>query len=292
VKTLSGNEFRVSSRIFVIACGAVENARLLLSSNGVAAVGLGNDHDLVGRYFADHPRVRPGGVITWVDPNARKIEQYTVVDGVRATLALALDADLQQREELTDTLFFAEGPLREDRVARQYSAQAETARFLTRIGGQDGGGALSEWWVRCEQTPNPNSRVTLSDERDALGMRRPVLSWQLLDLDRRTLVRASRIYAEILGGTGLARIQLRPALIKGLHEPSEWIMNDSHHMGTTRMSERSEHGVVDRDCRIHGIDNAYVAGASVFPSAGARNPTLTIVALALRLADHLSTRLS
>jgi choline dehydrogenase-like flavoprotein len=292
VKTLSGNEFRVSSRIFVVACGAVENARLLLSSDGVVSSGLGNDRDLVGRYFADHPRVRPGGVLTWADASARKIEQYTVVDGVRATLSLALDAEVQRREALTDTLFFAEGPLPADDVARAHSSQQETAHFLARIGGHGGEGVLSEWWLRCEQAPNPDSRVTLSDERDALGTRRPVLSWQLLDLDRRTLVRSSRIYAEILGRAGLARVQLQPGLIGGLPEGSEWIANDWHHMGTTRMAERPERGVVDPDCRVHGIDNCYVAGASVFPSTGARNPTLTLVALALRLADHVSTRLS
>lgn len=292
VKTLAGNEFRVSSRAFVVACGAIENARLLLSSNRVAASGIGNDRDLVGRYFADHPRVRPGGVLTWVDAHARKIEQYTVVEGVRATLALTLDADAQRRDELSDTLFFVEGPLPEDRVGRQRSSERATARFLTRIGGQDGGGALSEWWIRCEQAPNPDSRVTLSAERDPLGVRRPVLSWQLLDLDRHTLARASRIYASILGRAGLARVRLQPALLDGLSEGSEWIANDWHHMGTTRMAEGRERGVVDADCRIHGIDNCFVAGASVFPSAGARNPTLTLVALALRLADHLPPRLS
>ena len=64
----------------------------------------------------------------------------------------------------------------------------------------------------------------------------------------------------------------------------------SHHMGTTRMHESPRMGVTDANCRVHGLQNLYVAGSSLFPCAGHQNPTLTIVALALRLADHLNDK--
>ncbi|MDX1541923.1 MAG: GMC family oxidoreductase, partial [Geminicoccaceae bacterium] len=136
-----------------------------------------------------------------------------------------------------------------------------------------------------EQAPDPASRVTLGEERDALGMPRIRLDWRLGELDRRSLEVAGRLLAEEFGRSGIGRVRL-----------PEWLEEDGwpedleagwHHMGTTRMSDDPRSGVVDRDGRVHGLANLYVAGSSVFPTGGFANPTLTIVALALRLAEHL-----
>ena len=90
-----------------------------------------------------------------------------------------------------------------------------------------------------------------------------------------------------IGALGIGRMRI------DLDDPKYWppvVRGGAHHMGTTRMHDDPTRGVVDRNCKVHGIDNLYVTGGSIFPTSGAANPTLTIVALTLRLADHLKSR--
>ncbi|MGA0706257.1 MAG: GMC family oxidoreductase [Steroidobacteraceae bacterium] len=136
----------------------------------------------------------------------------------------------------------------------------------------------------CEQLPLSESRVQLGDARDALGQRRLQLDWKLDDTFVKSLLRTEEILATTLAETGIGTLQ------PGVGEPR--FTDASHHMGTTRMSSHPAHGVVDPDCRVHGIPNLFVAGSSIFPSGGHANPTLTIVALALRLADRLAGELT
>jgi choline dehydrogenase-like flavoprotein len=147
-------------------------------------------------------------------------------------------------------------------------------------------------WSFCEQLPNPDSRVVLVEERDALGMPRIRLDWRLTGQDKRSLRGAHEVLAREFGRTGIGRIQL----LEWLQDPSDtWseeLAGGFHPMGTTRMADDPRQGVVDRQCRVHGMANLYVTGSSVFPTAGTANPTLTIVALALRLAEHLKTELA
>jgi choline dehydrogenase-like flavoprotein len=137
-----------------------------------------------------------------------------------------------------------------------------------------------------EPMPNPDSRIRLGDERDGLGMRRVVADWRLTAEDKRQALALQRLLGTEVGRTGFGRLRLSLA-----EDDTTWpdatIIGDEHHMGTTRMHADPAHGVVDANCRVHGVTNLYVAGSSVFPTAGAANPTLTIVALALRLANHL-----
>jgi choline dehydrogenase-like flavoprotein len=140
-----------------------------------------------------------------------------------------------------------------------------------------------------EQQPNRDSRVTLSDRRDALGLPMTRLDWRLTAADKASLRRNLRALGAEFAAAGIGRLHL--TLPEGDAWPEE-LTGGNHHMGTTRMAADPRQGVVDADCRVHGIDNLYVAGSSVFPTCGAANPTLTIVALALRLADHLRERLS
>jgi choline dehydrogenase-like flavoprotein len=144
--------------------------------------------------------------------------------------------------------------------------------------------------VSLEQAPNAKSRVSLLPEKDALGLNRVRLNWVMTDLERRTAVTIAKTLAAEFGRLGLGRIKLDDEILRqdGLPEV-HW---GWHHMGTTRMADDPVKGVVDRNCLIHGLSNFYVAGSSVFPTSGFMNPTLTIVALSLRLSDHLKSKLT
>jgi choline dehydrogenase-like flavoprotein len=139
--------------------------------------------------------------------------------------------------------------------------------------------------TRIDPAPNPASRVTLSHERDALGMPKTRLDWRLSAIDHASVRRTLELLGAEVGRAGLGRLRI---VLEGddNHWPAD-LAGGYHHMGTTRMSDDPKHGVVDRHARVHGIANLYVAGSSVFTSAGSGTPTLTAVALALRLADHL-----
>jgi choline dehydrogenase-like flavoprotein len=140
-----------------------------------------------------------------------------------------------------------------------------------------------------EQEPRAASRVSLSDRRDPLGYRLARLSWSLSDRDRASVRTLHATLARELRARGIGT--LRSPLLDG--SAGEWpVTGDAaHHMGATRMGSDPKTSVVDRDCRVHGVDNLYIAGSSVFPTAGAANPTLTIVALAAKLGRHVRARL-
>jgi choline dehydrogenase-like flavoprotein len=145
--------------------------------------------------------------------------------------------------------------------------------------------------VRAEQAPDPESRVVLLDETDALGLRRVGLDWRLGALEKHTMNVALHHLGMEIGRLELGRLQVHDWLRDPSPTIDTTIAGGAHHMGTTRMADDPRRGVVDRDCRVHGLDNLYIAGSSVFPTVGFANPTLTIVELALRLADHLEQRL-
>jgi choline dehydrogenase-like flavoprotein len=146
--------------------------------------------------------------------------------------------------------------------------------------------------TRQEQAPNPNSRITLSTEKDAMGMPRVKFDWQLTELDKRSIRTYYKLLGQEMGRTGLGRVQLRDWLLSDDRTWPSFISGGWHHMGTTRMHADPKQGVVDANCRVHGIGNLYVAGAAVYPTAGAANPTLTLVALSLRLSDYLRAKLT
>ena len=142
---------------------------------------------------------------------------------------------------------------------------------------------------RAEQVPNRNSRVTLDDSTDRVGMPRARLHWDLTDQDRAGVERAMHVCAAALDD-GQADMEPMSDLADGGW--MERIAGGAPHTGTTRMHRDPAHGVVDEHCRVHGTSNLFVAGSSVFPTAGWAPPTLTIVALVLRLADHMKARLA
>ncbi len=144
-----------------------------------------------------------------------------------------------------------------------------------------------------EQAPNRANRVTLSQRRDALGYRIAHLYWRWSEIDLLSIRRARQILVSELRASGLADLVQEEDGIFPRGEGALRSPGTSHHLlGTTRMHDLPRHGVVDRACRVHGSSSVYVAGPSVFPTGGYANPTLTVVALAIRLADELRRVLS
>jgi choline dehydrogenase-like flavoprotein len=143
-------------------------------------------------------------------------------------------------------------------------------------------------YMRSEQVPDPDSRVALSEQCDCLGQPLARLDWRLSEMDKRTLRVSALVIGRELARAGFGTVRLPLWLVE---EDGEWphpVWAGSHHMGTTRMSSAERDGVVNTDCRLHQVHNLYVAGSSVFPTGGYANPTWTLVALAFRLADHVT----
>lgn len=326
VCTLAGTQFCVKARRYVLAAGGIENARLLLVSADSPGRAPGNAHDLVGRYFTDHPFINLGALILDGDPRGLDFYFPQPVSppesaqsngagrpAVRATLTLkraTLDAERLQNA----ALFFH--PQYE---AHPAFASAEVKAFLElwdklRHKAVPGGlapylgravraphsiafaaarkllvreGPARRWRVRAmfETQSRHDNRVTLSPERDALNRPRARVEWRLSEHDLKCMRRATQLFDAGFKRAGLGRLEPGfPDTTAGWRNALE---GGKHHIGTTRMHADPKLGVVDPDARVHGTPNLFVAGSSVFPSGGYANPTLTIVALAIRLADHL-----
>ncbi len=325
VRSLGGRRATVRARVFVLAAGGLDNPRLLLASRDRAPNGIGNDADLVGRFFMEHPHARGGRLLLhrpWA--TLRAFQQSLFIDGGRYAATLR-PTDKAQRErgllngsftpkvrlhpgrrenlakKVYDHVHHRVNPTRGGRVlwrvtkggARWLQAHTDPLLPWLRLGLGTAGVYLS---VRAEQAPNPSSRVFLGEARDALGMPKLALDWRFSALDKRTLrLVAASLDAE-LRRTGAGHV-VPEAWLDDASAPWETDplignhpIGGFHHMGTTRMADDRRAGVVDAHCRVHGVENLFVAGSSVFPTSGWANPTLTILALALRLGDHLDTR--
>jgi choline dehydrogenase-like flavoprotein len=319
--TAPGSTFEVRPRIAVLAGGGIENARLLLLSSRGGERGPGNPRGVVGRYFTEHGYVDSASYVPARPEDSLKFytEQAAGQEGHIRTGrgALSVPHSRQRREGLLNCAMFfrpayeSHPAFKDPRVQSVLSAWdmlkgcALADRPWTRLacgaaaplalsqalwsklrrGGQT---RAREWRMRTlfECAPDPNNRIELSGTCDALG--RPVarVHWRMREADVRSVVRSHRILDAALRSAGLGHLQLRG------EEPAEWLAAAEpgrHHMGATRMHADPAQGVVDRNCRVHGIDNLFVAGSSVFPSGGFANPTLTVVALTLRLASALSS---
>ncbi|HEY0502161.1 MAG TPA: GMC family oxidoreductase [Lysobacter sp.] len=344
IGTLDGRRGMVRARHYVLACGGIENARLLLSSNSLVAEGLGNQHDLVGRFFMDHPSGKLGTLFT-EEPHVvtRPYDRNVPKGRPQLHPEICLSEQAQRTHRILSGRvrpFAFEEPVPEGlqalrdlraaiRARRRHENWAIKARVCGRRNGEPdyiakamppaediraltlrvglNAGDIAKAFGRkltrkptvrtervdligyFEQEPNRDSRITLGEEHDALGLRKVSVDWRLTELDRHTY----RTAAKLFGGE-LARA------CNGRFQPESWLDDEaavpqvfgtSHHMGTTRMADDPRDGVVDRHCKVHGIDNLHIAGSSVFPTGSWAFPTFTIIALSLRLAEHLRTRL-
>jgi choline dehydrogenase-like flavoprotein len=292
VATRAGRRFEVRAGRFVLACGGIENARLLLLSDARHPGGLGNGSGHVGRHFMDHLMVLPAAQLL-VPQTAAAMAPYSGIvrphdpprdawerrQGHRRSAVLALAPALRRRLGLNNLAWYV-FPL------AQMQHQPDTLMqslggVLTRVDGRAWQGF--DLVASAEARPHPGSRVTLANERDALGCRRVRLDWRLHDADITSIARATEQLALALGRSGRGRVRVER--LQGSDYP--FIVPQSHHAGTTRMSAAAADGVVNADCRLHEAINVHVCGSSVFPAIGFANPTLTIIALALRLAGHL-----
>lgn len=329
VATLTGRKISVAAKRFVLATGGIENPRLLLASAKVQPEGLGNRNDLVGRFFMEHPRVLSATVgldgawsrNKFYDIKYHNLSPDVSAGGIQVAAKFALTPETLREERLLNarvwfsTMFVGEGTPAAGALFRCKQAVLNK--------GEPGWGLRRDLWtivanpldtmsfalarrgkfrsmvkevklqIIAEPDPDPQSRVTLSPTKtDQLGMPRVRVDWRLGDQVKRTFDRTLAIVADHLRQSGIARVTL-DSPIEGREWPDSFEREGTwHHMGTTRMHDSPKKGVVDRNCRVHGISNLYIAGSSVFPTSGANLPTMTLVALALRLAEHIARALN
>jgi choline dehydrogenase-like flavoprotein len=342
VATLDGKQLGIVARTYVLAAGGIENARILLLSNGTVKEGLGNRNDLVGRYFIDHYGLFGGMVFPSDRSLFNRMALYDIrqVNGFAGMGLVVPTRETIRRESLLNTGTYLvpkhstyhhsrkssharrllQAKLLKRPVERKPDRPAGIAEQLRRIvvgtaahfphklyrklvvkrpypntsivwGGwselpdKDREFGAIELQQHLEQAPDPNNRVLLSDERDRLGCRKARVDRRLNEIDLESIRRTNLILREEFARSGIGHFVIDEDFVTP--EFSSVSHGSSHHMGTTRMHDDPRSGVVDPTCRVHGMANLYVAGSSVFPTGGFANPTLTIVALAIRLADHL-----
>jgi choline dehydrogenase-like flavoprotein len=347
VSTIDGVRSQVRAKAAVLAASAIENPRLLLTSNRVHQNGLGNQNDLVGRFLMDHLGARVGsfkqkdfdaitsrfgfyglkyrgrshmymhGLVPSKEFHEREklmhCAAYMMEERAPDDPWEALKRLLRAKSErpISDLLAVAKSPglvakglgmrlFSTNVIPRRIKDLATNVMIL-----QNPNFVVREFQSRglphkltglvidaiTEQRPDPESRVTLAQKTDALGVPLARIDWRIDSEARRTLVRLGRLLVEEFPRVGLPAPVLEEWIAQGC--PQDGIIIDmAHTAGTTRMSDNPKLGIVNSDCRVHGVAGLYVAGASVFPTIGHANPTLMIVALAVRLADRIKIDLS
>jgi choline dehydrogenase-like flavoprotein len=336
VATLAGNQFTISARYFVLAAGGLEVPRLLLASRDVRRQGIGNDRNVVGRFYMCHlastvGRLQlhgssseiinkyersPDGIYCrrrfWIAP---ELQRELRIGNIILRLASPPIGDPSHRLGALSALFLAHGLLPYERkkwsrgasgspallarhvwniIADSFGTSAFAAHvFFERVVARRKYPAVTvtprtncySLYFLAEQVPTWESRIRLSERRDRFGMPRIHVDFRYTDFDVRTVKCAYRALADDMARTGAGRLDFSN------EELEQTILRDGafdgHHIGTTRISDNPLTGVVDKDCRVHGLGNLFIAGSSVFPTSSHANPTLTIVALAVRLASHL-----
>lgn len=310
VRDRRGTTRTATGAVTVLACGALENTRLLLD-----AADSPDDMPTLGRGFQDHPYWLVGAIHD-APPELAQIFQSVSVGGRRLRPKVGLAPAEQQRRQTLNGVADLEldhGPRssvgavkRLTSAVRQRRRPPHLMRELTTVAADPAGlvreaahrrrgvGAPADRFTRLllkvqtEQPPTGPSHLTLSDRRDEFGLRMLDVAWVVGEEERRTCQAMAEVVAGELQRCGLGRLET----FAWLDEPQRFRAEAHdfyHHAGTTRMAADPQDGVVDTDCRVHGLEGLYVTGGSVFPTSGHAHPTLMIVAMALRLADHLST---
>jgi choline dehydrogenase-like flavoprotein len=318
-RSLTRRKLDVEAAFVVLCCGGIENARVLLASRSRSEAGIGNEHDLVGRFFQDHP----GFVVGPLRAGRRDLVRTLAprrVNGVKYAPRIRVADRLQRQErllhvgtglvfDLTQSASVRAGKL-VFRSLRTPHLRRRTPRALLEVARDPsplfraaaryfvGGGTALDTTVQPivavggEQAPNPSSRVFLVDERDELGVPRIALDWQLTAADLESYRRMAELAATSFERVGVGSVDLDEFDLPS--DPSALgalAVDSGHHMGTTRMAAAPEDGVVDPDCRVFGVENLFVASCSVFPTSGIANPTFTMLALCLRVAATIRARL-
>jgi choline dehydrogenase-like flavoprotein len=326
VRTLEGRRHIFRANVFVLAAGGLENVRLMLSSNREAG-GIGNDADIVGRFFMDHPFIYSGVAHfheSASEKNAHVNEGYDRLASMHWRMAaIQFAEDWVRNEQLVNcAVHFLRRPA--FKTTKDYNSRAGVSlnalsqairagfptgphwsRYIRRVIKGSHTIAKSRFAqlrhllrprsalalrVTLENTPDPASRVYLTSRTDKLGTPLLAVDWRIGEVERRSLDRFHQLLGDSMIETKLGSIELRFE-----EDDTGWpssLSSGKHHMGGTRMHNDRNQGVVNSDCRVHGIDNLFIAGSSVFPTGGYANPTFTIIALSIKLADHLRRELS
>ena len=300
--------FTVRARAYALCCGGIENPRLLLNFTRQVPAGIGNANDLVGRYYSDHPGTPPQlGEVIFTAPPPAEVQFFEPTEALMAELG-SMPINVRINAMHRKPLPFGK------ELARTLQCSVPYADRLTQAVLGDAltcglGGGVEDWWhsrdpdrwpfgkvvFNAQAALNRDSRVMLSEEVDAFGMRRVKLDWQVLPVDNASIRKTIGAFAGWLAEEDIARMKIYDWVLtdtpietasSGTESMSSW-----HHMCGTRMATDPKAGVVDAQCRVHGISNLYIGGSSVFASSGFVNPTYTIVQLALRLGDHLGDTL-
>jgi|TARA_B100001971_G_C18259264_1_gene585112 choline dehydrogenase-like flavoprotein len=318
--SLNGNMLSVKPKICVLACGGLENARLLLNSRHQQEFGLGNENDCVGRYYSDHPRSVMGRVVLKKEVRLPLFLGCPFSEG-KIQLGIQFSEDYQRSNQLLNNYISLEQVV-PDYLMESYNTIIRLGkRFLKkgysgkRLNFSTSIASIPEiiyyftpkellphklytlvypyinYSKRnnilkvanyCEQAPNPRSRVILSKEKCKLGLHKIILDWKLGQNERESVIKLHELLESYL---------MKNKIGKFYKDYNDLEFTDaSHHIGTTRMSHSPKNGVVDSNCKVHNLDNLYITGSSVFPTSGHANPTLTIVALSLRLGDHIGKK--
>ena len=319
ITDLEGVRRMVRAPAVVLAAGGVENARILLYSNRVSSNGVGNTHDVVGRYFMDHPR--DFELVARVDPQqARAFRQLFgpyLIDTARGRCEFShgfkLSPDHQRQERLLNC---AAWPYEVVAPEDPFEAARRLRQGLTRTSGRDVWRVVSQpgrvlWGVRermitrqrisrrverigfliaSEQRPDPDSRIRLGARVDRFGLPTTLVDWRISSHETESQATLGKLIASEFSRLGLPAIRLANWASNGAYEEANFV-DGCHPTGSTRMASDPCEGVVDADCQVHDVHGLYVAGSSVFPTASHANPTLMIVALAVRLASHLKAQL-
>jgi len=338
VGTIGQRTFRVRAKSYVLAMGGLETTRLLLVSNDVHPRGIGNDGDLVGRFYISHMTgdlgevtfTPKGGPVVWNYEQTPEgiyckralgiLEQTQRTQGLmnfRAILSHSSASDPAHGNGVISSMYLIKRFLMH-RIPPEYSRALAGSGALEHVAAHSGNVlrdfprllSFSAMWTRKrllstrkfpslafesrsntytihydgEQAPNRQSRVTLSDQKDAFAIPRLRVDWRCQDADVESVLRSCELIGQSLAESGTGRLQFNPR-VRAAAVRDNGV--GSHHIGTTRMASDPQCGVVDDNCRVFGMANLYIASSSVFPTSGCANPTLTIVALAARLADHL-----
>jgi len=315
-----GKKIDVHANCFILAQGGLENPRTLLLSDDRMKNGIGNQNDVVGRFFMEHPHLWSGTFY----PSDYSIFQNKLLYQIHSENSLKImgkfvfsEELIRQNKILNNAVSIHHSPMQALKKSVQSIRKLSGAisernlnllpelKTVFKNSGVIAYAALrklingdrEQWFdkkykyhgfllnMMSEQSPDPESRIILDRKKDRFGQNCLNLKWKLNSSDIRSIRRFQQIFDEELRKNSLGRIDI------DLHDDSvpETIHGGYHHMGTTRMSENPKNGVVDRNCKVHGISNLFVAGSSVFPTVGYANPTLTIVALSIRLTEHLKS---
>jgi choline dehydrogenase-like flavoprotein len=342
LRTASNRSHEIRASAIVLACGGLETPRLLLASRGSRTCGLGNEHDLVGRFYMTHlvsDAHNVGALRFAATETARAFDYNITLDGIYGRRMILLSPAVRQREGIGNIVFRPTRPQIDDASHRDPVLSAMflakslliPAEYMRSLAVEVGVSSSLIWrshvanaaaglprlvgfgvdWLRrrvlakrklpsvflyrrdgtyplefnAEHLPNPDSRVLLSDETDPFGTPRLVVKWQMRDSELAWICRAYRVLMAAVAESGLGAVNLDADLAGAIQRAL--VPQGGHHIGTVRMGADPRSGVVNPNGEVWGTRGLFVAGTAIFPTSGFANPTLTAVALAFRLAEHL-----